>query len=96
MKKIIFLLFLILAIPSLALARQSVKFGAKRYAYVGDKINLTQNSFSCQFVSKLQGVKNEGYQGLEVYGDTIISCQNSGWMTFYKYDGKNFFTNTFR
>lgn len=86
MKKIIFLLFLILAVPSLA--RQNAKFGAKRYAYAGDKINLTQNSFSCQFVSKLQGVKNEGYQGLEVYGDTIISCQNSGWMTFYKYDGK--------
>src|SRR5574344_1545141 len=87
MKKIFLLALALLALPSVA-SNDAKTNSVKRVVYQGNKIDFSQNTLSCRFVAKLQGVEKEGYQGLEVYGNTLISCQNSGWMSFYNYDGK--------
>lgn len=88
MKRIILFSMVILALSSSA--RQDKKTSnIQKVTYDGQKINLAKNTLSVQFVGKLQGVEKEGYQGMDIWGDTVISCQNSGWMTFYKYDGKS-------
>ncbi len=56
-------------------------------SYGGQRVSLLENTLKVQYVSPLHGVEKEGYQGLEVYGDTVLSAQNSGWLSVYTYDG---------
>lgn len=55
-----------------------------QYTYEGASVNLTEHSFKCEHVLKFQGTEKEGYQGMDIWGDYIFSCQNSGWLTVYK------------
>ena len=56
-------------------------------SYGGQRVSLLENTLRVSYVGKLQGVAKEGYQGLEVCGDTVLSAQNSGWLSVYAYDG---------
>ncbi|MBQ3992023.1 MAG: hypothetical protein II645_02580 [Bacteroidaceae bacterium] len=58
------------------------------FTYSGGRINLSENTFSSKLVSRLQGVEKQGYQGMDVYGQTVVSLQNSGVVTLYRYDGQ--------
>ena len=55
-----------------------------QYTYEGASVNLTEHSFRSECVLKFQGTEKEGYQGMDIWGDYIFSCQNSGWLTVYK------------
>ena len=61
--------------------------GGGEYSYAGVPVNLAEHTFRCEHILKLQGVEKEGYQGMDIWGDYIFSCQNSGWLTVYRIDG---------
>lgn len=56
-----------------------------RYYYEGEKINLASHSFKCYHVAKLSGVSKQSYQGFDIWGDYAFSCQNTGYLTIYKF-----------
>ncbi|MBQ8098043.1 MAG: hypothetical protein IJ244_00785 [Bacteroidaceae bacterium] len=60
---------------------------AKEFTYSGTKINLSESTFKCKHLGKLQGQPKEGYQGMDIWGDYVVSCQNTGYMTLYQTDG---------
>ncbi len=84
MKKAIIALALMLPVLGTAQTKTS---GQGTYTYDGPKINMSSNTFTCKHIAKLQGTEGEGYQGMDIWGDYIFSCQNSGWLTLYKFDG---------
>lgn len=84
MRKAIIALALLLPVVGMA---QTKKSGNGTFTYDGPKIELSGNSFSCKHIAKLQGTEGESYQGLDIWGDYILSCQNSGWLTIYQFDG---------
>lgn len=53
------------------------------YRYEGDRICLTEHTFRCQHVAKLEGQPKTGYQGCEIYGDYFLSGQDTGFLTIY-------------
>ena len=59
-----------------------------QYTYTGAQVNLTERAFKCEHVLKFQGAEKEGYQGMDIWGDYVFSCQNSGWLTVYKIGDK--------
>lgn len=81
------MLFLAIALLTSSLQAKDVKTKVKTVTYEGTKVNLGTNSLKVQFVDKLKGYEKEGYQGMDIQGDTVISCQNAGWISFYTYDG---------
>ena len=81
------MLFLAIALLASSLQAKDVKTKVKTVTYEGTKVNLGTNSLKVQFVDKLKGYEKEGYQGMDIQGDTVISCQNAGWISFYTYDG---------
>ena len=83
MKKSTIILF-ILAVMPLSLMAQNT------YTYGGERIDLQQHTFRSTLLGKLQGVEKQGYQGMDVWGQTIVSCQNTGVVTLYHYDGRSF------
>src|SRR5574344_1143879 len=48
---------------------------------------MAQSRFDSYFISPLQGVSGEGYQGMDIWGDYLVSCQNKGVATVYRFDG---------
>lgn len=56
--------------------------------YAGPKVNLSENTLIATHIAKLQGVSGEGYQGMDIWGDYVVSLQNTGWATIYETDGK--------
>ena len=86
MRKIFLVAFVLL--PVAMTAQKSARNNPCKVSYEGAKIDLARNVAQVQFVGNLQGVKGEGYQGMDIQGDTIVSCQNSGWISFYTYNGK--------
>ena len=82
------MLFLAIALLASSLQAKDVKTKIKTVTYEGTKVNLGTNSLKVQFVDKLKGYEKEGYQGMDIQGDTVISCQNAGWISFYTYDIK--------
>jgi hypothetical protein len=58
------------------------------YTYSGEKVSLQDNVFKCRHLGKWQGVEKEGYQGMDIWGNVIVSCQNTGIATIYQTDGK--------
>lgn len=84
MKKIMLMTLLMV---SLTMVAKDTKTSVKTVTYAGEKVDFNANTLKVQFVGKLQGVEKEGYQGMDIHGDTIISMQNAGWMAFYTYNG---------
>lgn len=82
MKKIILLFCLLL--PVLCLGQR------KTCDYSGKEISLENHSLESTFLGKLQGVEKQGYQGMDIYGNYIFSCQNTGIATIYDFNGKRF------
>lgn len=68
-------------------AQDNTDKGPATVSYGGQRVSLLTNTLQVRHVAPLQGVQGEGYQGMEVYGDTLLSAQNSGWLSVYTYDG---------
>lgn len=75
------LLTIAIAIPLLAAAQ------SEQFTYQGSTLPLQSHTFECEKVSDLQGVPGETYQGLDAWGDYLVSLQNHGWATVYSYNG---------
>ena len=58
------------------------------FTYSGERIDMQQHTFKSTLVGKLQGIEKQGYQGMDVWGQTVVSCQNTGVITLYNYDGR--------
>ncbi|MCI1282527.1 MAG: hypothetical protein LKG25_08035 [Prevotella sp.] len=56
-------------------------------------LHLSEQSFTN--AAPLQGLKGEGYQGMAIYGNYMISLQNTGWATLYSLPGFTKLTETF-
>ena len=76
--------YLLLLLCSLSLGAQNT------YTYSGERIDLATHTYESTLVGRLQGVEKQGYQGMDVWGQTIVSCQNTGIVTLYHYDGSTF------
>jgi hypothetical protein len=50
-------------------------------------MGLAQPNVNGQFISKMSGAPKESYQGMDIYGDYLVSCQNTGIATVYHFDG---------
>lgn len=57
-------------------------------SYGGQRVSLLDNTLRVTHVGALKGAPGESYQGLEAWGDTLLSAQNSGWLSVYTYDGE--------
>ena len=60
-----------------------------RFYYSGPQLRLAKNHFTCEPVDSLDGASNLSYQGMDCWNDFIVSLQNEGMATTYKYDGMN-------
>ena len=58
------------------------------FTYSGVRIDMQQHTFKSTLVGKLQGIEKQGYQGMDIWGQTVVSCQNTGVITLYNYDGR--------
>ena len=58
------------------------------FTYSGERIDMQQHTFKSTLVGKLQGIEKQGYQGMDIWGKTVVSCQNTGVITLYNYDGR--------
>jgi hypothetical protein len=81
-------LFFILIVFSISSKAQ--KGDSSIYTYSGRLVNLQEHKFRSTFLGNLQGMEKESYQGLDIFGDYIVSCQNTGIATIYKMDSKQF------
>ena len=72
---------LICLLPLAALAQQT-------FTYHGEPVDLQPHTFRSTSLGRLQGVEKQAYQGMDVWGETIVSCQNTGVVTLYRYDGR--------
>ncbi len=77
-------IFFIIAIISFC---NILSFAEDRYFYSGPQVKLTANQYTCELLGKLQGAPNLSYQGMDCWGDYIISLQNNGVATTYNYNG---------
>ena len=59
------------------------------FSYEGERIDLAPHTFKSTLVGNLQGVEKQAYQGMDVWGQTIVSLQNTGVVTLYRYDGRS-------
>lgn len=80
-----YILLASLLLPAALMAQPAT---SGQYTYTGAPVNLTEHTFKCDHLLKLQGTDKEAYQGIDIWGDYIFSCQNSGWLTVYKIDGE--------
>lgn len=71
-----------------AFAQQKKPGASVEISYGGTLLSLQENKARVCYVDKLKGISGEGYQGMEVYGDTVLSAQNSGWLSVYTYNGE--------
>jgi len=82
MKKILLLVLMMAPIPILGLAQ------TKTAAYTGEKISLQTNSLKVKFLGQLQGKEKQAYQGMDIFGNYLLSLQNTGIATIYNFNGK--------
>jgi len=71
---------------TLSMAAQENK--GDSYTYSGEKVSLQDNVFKSTHLGKWQGVEKQGYQGMDIWGNLIVSCQNTGVATIYETNGK--------
>ena len=70
-----------LLLPLSALAQNAV-------TYSGPKVCFQANTLKVTKIGKLDGVPKESYQGMDIWGNNLVSLQNSGMATVYNFDGK--------
>ena len=58
-----------------------------RFYYSGPQLSIAKNQFTCVSVGKLDGAADLNYQGMDCWNEYIVSLQNGGMATTYKYDG---------
>ncbi len=58
-----------------------------RFYYSGPQLCIAKNQFTCVSVGKLDGAADLNYQGMDCWNEYIVSLQNEGMATTYKYDG---------
>ena len=88
------LITLLVLVPFVCLGQSKNSYSKKPVAYGGESIRLESNSFTSKYLGALEGrpgeegKKRQSYQGMDIYGNTMVSCQNSGIATVYSFDGK--------
>jgi hypothetical protein len=50
--------------------------------------STAQTPAQAQLITRMKGLAKVGYQGMDIWRDYIVSCQNTGIATIYRYDGK--------
>ncbi len=80
-----YILLASLLVPASLMAQPAV---SGQYTYTGAPVNLTEHTFKSEHLFKFQGYEKEAYQGMDIWGDYIFSCQNAGWLTVYKIGDK--------
>lgn len=68
---------------SLAIVLPFMAYSQNAYDYSGEKIALETHYFQSSNIGKLQGDKKQTYQGMDIWGDYMISLQNTGVATIY-------------
>ena len=58
-----------------------------RFYYTGPQLSIAKNQYTCVSVGKLDGAADFNYQGMDCWNEYIVSLQNEGMATTYKYDG---------
>lgn len=58
-----------------------------RFYYSGPQLSIAKNQFTCVSIGKLDGAADLNYQGMDCWNEYIVSLQNEGMATTYKYDG---------
>lgn len=48
---------------------------------------LAQSHYTAKNISKLSGAPKEGYQGMDIWKNYLVSCQNTGIVTLYNFNG---------
>lgn len=84
MKKTLLLFLLVLV----ALTIPAQQTASADYRYSGTRVNLADNTFSCSHLGKWQGQEKQGYQGMDIWNNYVVSCQNTGIATVYETNGK--------
>ncbi|MGN0234542.1 MAG: hypothetical protein ACI4B5_09000 [Bacteroidaceae bacterium] len=88
----IFMGLVLAGLTSMAQSSSSSDIGV--VCYGGQPVSMCEHTVKVQLVGALQGAmqgtRQESFQGMEVYGDFVLSAQNRGWLTIYNYDGKQF------
>lgn len=72
----------LLMVPAICFAQ------TKTANYTGDKISLQQNTLKVKYLGPLQGKEKQAYQGMDIYGNYLLSLQNTGIATIYNFNGK--------
>jgi len=80
MKRVILIGFLLTPIMCFA--------QTKTASYTGEKISLQANTLHSTFIGPLQGVEKQAYQGMDIFGNYLLSLQNTGVATIYDFNGK--------
>lgn len=60
----------------------TVVFCLLSYGLMAKRVNYTNATI--QKIAELQGVPKQGYQGMAIWGDYIVSLQNTGQATIYR------------
>lgn len=72
------LAFLLLAVAAITVQAQQMSF-----PYSGPKIDLGHHYLQSLDLGQLRGVKGQTYQGMDAWGNTVVSLQNTGIATIY-------------
>lgn len=81
MKKKILICFLLLVCPFFLQAKNE-------YKYSGKKIFFKDNELKCHWLGPLYKEGKNSFQGMDIFGNYLISLQNTGIATLYDFNGK--------
>ncbi|MDD7251385.1 MAG: hypothetical protein PUH21_05150 [Prevotellaceae bacterium] len=77
-----YLLSCLLALPLLSMGQKTCK-------YDGERVRLSDNTVKVTHIGKLAGQKGISYQGMDIWGHTLVSLQHTGVATLYDFNGKS-------
>ncbi|MDO4510822.1 MAG: hypothetical protein Q4B68_03270 [Bacteroidales bacterium] len=60
-----------------------------RYYYSGPQLRLAESQFSSEKIADLQGEPKHSYQGMDCWGETVVSLQHKGFATTYRHNGNS-------
>lgn len=58
------------------------------FYYKGAPFDQDDHTYHSNLLGRLEGIEKQSYQGMDVWGQTVVSAQNTGVITLYHYDGK--------
>lgn len=73
-------LIILLALPALLAAQ-------KTYTYQGGRISLKDHKVTVTHVGNLLKDYKQSFQGMDIWGDTLVSLQHTGMASLYRFDG---------